>query len=299
MPPVTTLAVVVAFVLDRIFQEFPERWHPVAAYGGILGLIDREWPVPRLVGLVVAIGLPFATAVGIGTATAIAGRLHAGAMVVVAGGVLFAATSRDLLIETARVVVASSAEDPANARDQLPALVGREPDALSAGEIRSAAVESAAENLSDGLVGPLLAFVVFGWSLPLGAGAAAAVKAVNTGDSMFGYPSNPLGWAFARLDDLVMWVPARLSAVLVAIVAAKPAALRKATRWAAATASPNAGWPMATVAGAIDIRLAKPGAYVLNPDATLPTVPQAHQGIELVNRAGLLAFAGAAVVAWY
>jgi len=299
MPPVATAAIAGAFLLDVAFEEFPERWHPVVGYGAVLDWIDRDWDAPQVVGTVAAVGLPVATAIGIGVLTALAGRVHAAAMVVVGAGVLFAATSRRLLVDTARQVVALSADQPDRAREHLPALVGRDPARLSGEEIRSAAVESAAENLADGLVAPLLAFVLFAWWLPLAAAASTFVKAVNTGDSMFGYRSNPLGWAFARLDDLVMWVPARLSAVLVAIVVANPSAMTMAARWAPETDSPNAGWPMAAVAAAIETRLEKPGAYVLNPNAALPTVAQAQEGVRLVNRAGVLAFAGAAVVAWY
>ncbi|MFB6361615.1 MAG: CobD/CbiB family cobalamin biosynthesis protein [Halobacteriales archaeon] len=299
MPPVAAASIAGAFLFDLAFREFPERWHPVVAYGAVLGWIDRDWAAPRLVGTVAAVGLPITAALAIGVLTAIAGHVHAAAVVAVVSGVLFAATSRRLLIDTARQVIELSADDPARARERLPALVGRDPAALSAAEIRSAAVESAAENLADGLVAPLLAFVVFAWWLPLAAGAAAFVKAVNTGDSMFGYRSHPLGWAFARVDDLVMWIPARLSAALVAVLAANPSVVRQAVRWAPETDSPNAGWPMAAVAAAIETRLEKPGAYVLNPDAALPTVAQAQEGVRLVNRAGVLAFAGAAVAAWY
>jgi adenosylcobinamide-phosphate synthase len=137
--------------------------------------------------------------------------------------------------------------DLARAREAAPALVGRDLGALSPGELRSAAVESAAENLADGLVAPLLAFVLGAqFSLAAGAAAATCVKAVNTLDSMLGYRSKPVGRTSARLDDAVMWLPARASAVLLAVAGRDPGALVRARTWRRAPASPNSGWPMAT-----------------------------------------------------
>jgi adenosylcobinamide-phosphate synthase len=214
--------------------------------------------------------------------------------------VLFTTTSLRMLLAEAQGVVAASETDVAAARERLLALAGRDSSALSAGQLRSAAVESAAENLSDGLVAPLLAFVALApLSLPLAAGGAAWVKAVNTLDSMLGYPEKPHGTASARLDDLVMWIPARASAVLLALAARDPDALQQARRWARVPPSPNAGWPMATVAAALHVRLEKPGVYTLNEVGGLPTVADAERGVRLTRLAGLLAVLGAAgVVAW-
>jgi adenosylcobinamide-phosphate synthase len=107
-------------------------------------------------------------------------------------------------------------------------------------------------------------------------------------DSMVGYRSKPVGWAAARLDDLVMWLPARLTAVVIAAATANAGALRGGARGAGATASPNAGWPMATLAAVLDARLEKPGHYTLNAAAELPTAATAHRGVGIVTRAGWL-----------
>jgi adenosylcobinamide-phosphate synthase len=164
--------------------------------------------------------------------------------------------------------------------------------------VRSAAVESAAENLSDGLVAPLLGFVALApLSLPAAAGAAAWVKAVNTLDSTFGYRSVPMGWAPARLDDLVMVLPARASAVLLAVAAGRPAAIRRARSLARRPASPNAGWPMATLAVLLGVRLTKRGAYDLSAGEALPTPADATRGVAVTSRAGWLAFGLAGVIA--
>lgn len=298
MPAVSVAAIALAFGLDLAFQEFPEPLHPVAWYGSALDWLDRAWGRPQLVGSVTAVGLPLGVGAVAGLATASASQLQPVLGAAVAGLILFASTSRRMLLDIAREVVDLSEADLPTARDRLPALVGRDPAALSAGEARSAAVESAAENLSDGLVAPLMAFALLSWSLPLAAAGAAVVKAVNTGDSMLGYRSKPIGWAFARLDDAVMWLPARLTAILIAAAALEPGAVAAARRSAGEAPSPNAGWPMATLAVVLGVRLEKPDTYVLNPSASGPSVADARRGIRIVGRAGILAVAAAGVVAW-
>jgi adenosylcobinamide-phosphate synthase len=295
----TVAAVGLAVVLDTLVAEPPTRLHPVAWYGRLLAPLDREWSRPRLVGLL-AVGLAVAAAAVVAGTVALAERVDPWLAGLLAGLVLFVTTSRRMLLDEARAVVAASGTDPETARDRLPALVGRDRSSLSPAEMRSAAVESAAENLSDGLVAPLAAFAAGSVvSLPVAAGAAAFVKAVNTGDSMLGYRSKPVGWASARLDDLVMVVPARLSAVLLAAAALDPRSLRRAATWARLPPSPNAGWPMAAVAATLDRRLTNPGRYSLNSDAVLPDTASASAGIRVVGRAGLLAALFAGVVAWY
>jgi adenosylcobinamide-phosphate synthase len=292
-------AVGLALALDALVAEPPTRLHPVAWYGSLLAPLDRAWARPRLVGLL-AVGLAVAAAAVVGLVVHLAGRVDPWVASGLAGLVLFVTTSRRMLLDEAAAVVEASATDPATARDRLPALVGRDTASLSPAEMRSAAVESAAENLSDGLVAPLAVFAAGSLvSLPVAAGAAAFVKAVNTGDSMLGYRSKPVGWASARLDDLVMAVPARLSAGLLAVAALNPRSLRRAAAWARVPASPNAGWPMATLAAALDRRLTKPGQYTLNASAALPDATSASTGVRVVGRAGLLAAGLAGVVAWY
>ncbi|WP_244605304.1 adenosylcobinamide-phosphate synthase CbiB [Halorussus halobius] len=300
------VAVGLALALDATVGEPPRRLHPVAWFGSLVAAVDREWTRPRLAGVAVAVALPLFAGLAAGLAVGGAARLHPVAGVVAAGLVVFGTTSLRMLVETAREVVAETATDLPAARERLRWLAGRDAGDLSAGEVRSAAVESAAENLADGAVAGLLAFALFApVALPLGAGVAAWVKAVNTLDSMLGYPNKPHGTASARLDDLVMWVPARASAVLLAVAAFAPGpssrrglgALSAARRWARAPSSPNSGWPMATMAAVLDARLEKPGVYVLDPDASLPSVETARTGVRVVELASVLAFVLAGVLA--
>jgi adenosylcobinamide-phosphate synthase len=289
-------AVGLAFALDAAFEEFPGRLHPVAWLGRLVAPLDRTWEHPRAVGSLVALVAPVGFALALSAPVALVALAPvpyaAPLAAVLAGLVLFAATSLRMLVSAASGVVRESETAIEAARESLLALAGRDASALSAGELRSAAVESAAENLADGLVAPLLAFAL-GAQLSLAAGCAAAawVKGVNTLDSMLGYRSKPVGWAPARLDDAVMWLPARASAALVALARPAPRALARARRWARTPPSPNSGWPMATLAVAIDVELTKPGVYTLNPGAELPTAERAGLGVRTVTVAGLLAFA--------
>jgi adenosylcobinamide-phosphate synthase len=305
-------ALAIAVVLDLAFAEPPGRVHPVALFGSVVGRIDREWSLPRLVGVVAAAGLPFlAASIGGGTVMVAAGvgtRLgisSEGLAVVVAGMGLFTMISLRMLRAVTADVVALTESDPDAARESIRALVGRDATDLSPAALRSAAVESVTENLADGFVAPLVGFVVGATvglavaplaALPLGVAGAAWVKGVNTLDSMLGYRSKPVGWASARLDDAVMYLPARATAGCLAVAAGSVGVLSRARTWAREPSSPNSGWPMATAAAALDVRLAKPGRYTLNATAEAPTVAEAERAVRLVDVAGGVAVAGAA--AW-
>ncbi|QSG15851.1 Cobalamin biosynthesis protein CobD/CbiB [Halapricum desulfuricans] len=300
MGAAAALAIGLAVGLDGLVGELPNRLHPVAYLGRLVGWTDREWRHPRLVGALAAVTIPIiAAAIAWGFVTG-AGRVGWIAGALAAGFVLFVTTSLRALVETARDVIEATETDRERARERVPALIGRDPEDLSPSELRSGAVESAAENLADGLVAPLVAFVV-GVSLggvALGAAAAGWVKGVNTLDSMLGYRSKPVGWAGARLDDLVMAVPARVAAVAIALAAGRPGAVVAARRWAREPLSPNSGWPMATLAVALDVGLVKPGAYDLNSDAALPDRERGRRGVRVVTGAGVLSILAGGVIAW-
>lgn len=298
-PALAALAVTVAVGLELAVGEPPTRAHPVAWFGRVAGTVDREWSHPRAVGLIVAVLYPMLAAFVMAGAIVVALLVHPIAGVVAAGLTLFVSTSLRMLLEVAEEVIAESDRNLAGARQRLLALAGRDSHGLSAGEVRSAAVESAAENLADGLVAPLFAFAVLApLSLPLAAGGAVWVKAVNTLDSMLGYPGTVHGTASARLDDLVMWLPARASAVLISLAARRPGALLRARQWAGEAPSPNSGWPMATLAAVVQVRLEKRGVYVLNPTAELPTSEESGRAVRIVALAGGLSYLLAGVIAW-
>ncbi len=143
-------------------------------------------------------------------------------------------------------------------------IVGRNPEALDEAGVARAAIESLAENFSDGVVAPIL------WTALGGLTGGALYKAVNTADSMIGHKNaryEAFGWAAARLDDLVNFPASRLAALWLILAAAilpgasAPAAFRAVRRDAGKHRSPNAGWPEAAMAGALGLRLAGPRVY--------------------------------------
>ncbi|WP_324663342.1 CobD/CbiB family cobalamin biosynthesis protein [Haloarcula sediminis] len=295
----TPVPVLVAGALEALVGEPPTRFHPVAWFGRLVAPLDREWARPLAVGALGALALPLAVAGAAAAAVTLAGAQSALVGAALSGLVLFLSTSLRRLLAAAGSVVADSESDPDAARDGLLALAGRDASALSPGQLRSAAVESAAENLADGLVAPLSAFVLAAAvaalvgrdPLPLAAAAAAWVKAVNTMDSMLGYPDKRVGTPAAVLDDAVMWLPARLSALALALALADPRSLARTREWLDSVPSPNSGWPMGVAAAGLAVRLEKPGVYVLNPEAGLPDATDAHRGLRAVAVAGVLSYA--------
>jgi adenosylcobinamide-phosphate synthase len=178
---------------------------------------------------------------------------------------LKAMVSWRMLHDEAGAVEAALTQSLAAGRERLSWLVSRDTTQLSATEVRESAIESLAENLNDSVVAPIFWFVLFG--LP----GAAIYRFANTADAMWGYRGVYKGqnwewagkWA-ARADDVLSWLPARLTAVLLA-VAAGGLPRKVLGDEAGKTPSPNSGWPMAAMALALGITLRKPGVYVLNP----------------------------------
>jgi adenosylcobinamide-phosphate synthase len=174
-------------------------------------------------------------------------------------------------------------------------IVSRPTAGLDAARVAAAAIESVAENASDSVVAPLF------WYAAGGLPAAWVYRAVNTMDAMIGYRNaryEHLGKAAARLDDALNWVPARLTAWLLVALAplaggGAAAARQTMARDGAATASPNAGQPMAAMAGALGVELEKVGHYVLGRGQRLPGPDDLRRAIRLLR---LVSF-GAVVLA--
>lgn len=172
-------------------------------------------------------------------------------------------------------------------------LVSRDTRDLSSSEVAGAAISSLAENLSDSVIAPLLAWRGAGLS------GAYAYRFLNTADAMLGYRTAELEWLgkfAARSDDLVNLLPARLSALAIALMAPVGKgvviqAVQVAWRDAARTPSPNAGWPMAAIAGALDVRLTKRGVYQLHDRGREPDAATLAHARGIVLAAALLATA--------
>lgn len=174
-----------------------------------------------------------------------------------------------------------------SAREAVGRIVGRDTATLSAGEVSAAAIESLAESFNDAVVAPAF------WLLVGGLPGLFAYKALNTADSMIGHIEprwRAFGWAAARLDDVANFVPARLAGVLLALVAGRGFSVM--WRDAPRHASPNAGWPEAAAAGALNLRLGGPTSYdgVMHPrpqfgDGASPQAADLTRALGLYRRA--------------
>jgi adenosylcobinamide-phosphate synthase len=268
-------ALCAAIAIDVLFGELPARWHPVVWIGrlirGIERLLPRSGPRAQLLGgsvlaLVVPLGgaaLTLAVALLLRPLPVLGWLFH-----VLVLSAMFAL--RALGEAALRVRRALDASDLEGARQALRSLCSRDPSQLSAEELIGASIESVAENASDSVLAPLLYYACFGLC------GAVAYRAVNTLDAMVGYHGRYeyLGKASARLDDALNIVPARLTAALLVIAGAllgRDAAHGLAIwrRDAASTESPNAGRPMAAMAGLLRVRLEKAEHYRLG-DADEP-----------------------------
>jgi adenosylcobinamide-phosphate synthase len=285
--------VIAALAFDALIGDPDWLWrrlgHPVALIGALIGTLDRRFnredqspQQRRSAGIASTVVLVvIAAAVG-ALIQAILQQLPAGNILLALIASIFIA-QRSLYQHVAEVRAAFAEGGLTEARDAVAMIVGRDPEQLDEAGVCRAAIESCAENFSDGVVAPVF------WLALLGLPGLIAYKAINTADSMIGHRTErhaSFGWASARLDDLVNLVPARLSALLLAVAA--PIAggsigksLAIVRRDASKHRSPNAGWPESAMAGALGLALAGPRRYAghmvddpfLNAEANRQAVP--------------------------
>lgn len=254
-----------ALALDLLIGDPRWRFHPVRLIGGfargleapLLGLVRS----PRLAGILAAAAVVSGVAGATWGLLALAGLAAPLLRDLLSIGMLYTTfAAKDLAAHSGAVLEQLEAGDIPAARERVSRMVGRDTAGLDETGIVRAAVESVAENSVDGVLAPLL-FAFLGG--PVG---AMTYKAVNTLDSTFGYRNERyrvFGWASARLDDLVNYLPARLSVATIAVAALflgeRPShALRIAARDRLRHRSPNSGHPEAAFAGALGIRLGGP-----------------------------------------
>jgi adenosylcobinamide-phosphate synthase len=292
-----------ALVADLAFGEPPADVHPVVWMGRATTSAMRFAPAngrvgPLLFGGLVALGLP--TIFAVASAGALrAARLVPGVELVVAVLVLKSTFAvRALGAAGFAVRRALARGDLPGARAALRSLCSRDAATLDEPALIAATVESLAENASDSVIAPLLYFAVAG--VP----GAVFYRAANTLDAMIGYHGKYelLGKAAARLDDLLNLVPARLTAALFLVAGATAgcdarAALRVLRRDARLTESPNAGRPMAVMAGLLQVELAKTGAYRLGDPIRPLTLGCIDAAWRIAGIAFGFAAAGAAAIA--
>ena len=247
--------------------------HPVTWIGGLIAWCDKRWNSDRLSyderrwrGVYVLV-LLLAVAIFSGLAiTALLDEIFHDVLVLLLAGVAGSSmlAQRSLYTHVAAVASALETDGIEAGRRAVSMIVGRDTTNLDEAAVSRAAIESLAENFSDGVVAPLF------WMVVAGLPGAIAYKAVNTADSMIGHKSErhlAFGWASARFDDLVNLPASRLSAFWFVLAAAlspdlsAPGAIGVLFRDARHHRSPNAGWPEAAMAGALGIRLSGPRIY--------------------------------------
>lgn len=285
--PAATLAV--ALAIDLALGDPPNRWHPVAWAGALIRWSKRRLARGSPIGLLaggatVTVGVALLAALAGALIGRAAAHLGPGGLVLEAALLSTCLSVRGLARAAAEVAGHLEAEAVPAARTALSwHLVSRPTDALGEGEIAAAAIESVAENLTDSIVAPALIYLAFG--LP----GAALYRAVNTADAMIGYREGALeyfGKLAARADDLLNLIPARVAAIGIVTAAAftgdsPTRALAVLWRDRRRTSSPNAGWTMAAMAGALGVQLVKRGAYALG-QGPLPTATHIRRSVRVM-----------------
>ena len=248
-----------ALILDAIFGEPDWLWrripHPAVLMGRAVGWVDARFnqgdqlylkgvgAVLLLIALSLVVSIPLSWS-----------GFH-GVFEVAGAAILLAQRS---LSQHVNAVAAGLKVSLAEGRARVAMIVGRDPETLDESGVARAAIESAAENWSDGVIAPAFWFLIAG--LP----GIVVYKMINTADSMIGHRNEKyaqFGWAAARLDDVMNLIPARLSGLLICLIGGRHKALKVMWRDAPKHKSPNAGWPESALASTLDIAVAGPRVY--------------------------------------
>jgi adenosylcobinamide-phosphate synthase len=282
-----------AVIFDILFGEPPSPIHPVVWMGNMITIFMNRAPVQyrKIYGLFMVIfcigAAVFAGMVIIPLGTGILG------LIIAAYFLKSSFSIRMLLVSAIRIKKDLELEKIEKVRGDLKTFVGRDTSTLNESQSSSAVIESLSESFVDSILSPLFYFLLFG--LP----GALAYRMINTLDSMVGYRKEPyveLGYAAAKLDDLANWLPARLSLVFIFIASiffGKPdEAVKTCIYDHNKTASPNSGWSMAAVSGALQVRLEKVGFHVLGAQYNLPEPFQIKKTVNIVGFSSFLVIAG-------
>ncbi|MBO4613256.1 MAG: cobalamin biosynthesis protein CobD [Bacteroidaceae bacterium] len=252
------IALVAAWLLDLILGDPAWLPHPVVGFGKMIAWGERHLNKGRhrkLKGALITIMLD--SIVFLSTWILFyflppLGRVGVGSLLI------FYCLAGTTLIREVRQVFWALDRSLEEGRRQVARIVGRDTSELTAQEVRTAALETLAENLSDGVVAPLF------WLTVGGVPAMLTYKMINTLDSMIGYRTErykDFGCWAARIDDIANYIPARLTALLMAIAAGKPQLIGFVRRYGRMHASPNSGYPEAALAGLLNCRFGGPHYY--------------------------------------
>lgn len=256
------LPLLIAWVLDCFLGDPAWLPHPVVLFGRVIAWCEHRFnrgTQRRFKGACMAVFLVIA-AYGLTRLLLVAagGCVSPGLRLAMEVVLIFYCLAGTTLVREVRDVFRALDRSLEAGRQQVARIVGRDTQALSAQEVRTAALETLAENLSDGVIAPLF------WYALLGVPGMVAYKMVNTLDSMVGYRNEryrQFGCFSARLDDVANFLPARLTALLMVLVSGRPCLLAFVCRYGHRHASPNSGYPEAALAGILDCRFGGPHDY--------------------------------------
>jgi len=248
-----------AIILDAVLGEPEWLWsrfpHPVQIIGNCITWFDKSLnaqPFKKLKGFL-TVGVLVAASGALGWL--LSAIPDFGIIEVIIVAILLAHKS---LVQHVMNVAIALAKDLSLGRKEVSKIVGRTTEHMQPSDVVRAAIESAAENFSDGVIAPALWYLIFG--LP----GILIYKAVNTADSMIGYKTekySDFGYAAAKLDDILNWIPARVSSLLICLTSNPRKSFDIVRKDAPLHRSPNAGWPEAAMAAVLNISLAGPRFY--------------------------------------
>lgn len=261
------IALLSGWLLDLLVGDPSWLPHPVVGFGKLIAAGERRWnkgdnrrrkgAILAVVLIAGAFILTLCLLIGLRVLSERLGFGHI--LLYVAEGILvFYCLAGTTLIREVREVFRAVDRSLEEGRTQVARIVGRDTANLSEQEIRTAALETLAENLSDGVIAPLF------WLALLGVPGMVAYKMVNTLDSMVGYRNErylEFGRFAAKTDDVANWIPSRLTALLMLLAAGKPRLLSFVRKYGPQHLSPNSGWPEAALSGILDCRFGGPHDY--------------------------------------
>ncbi|MCM1490645.1 MAG: adenosylcobinamide-phosphate synthase CbiB [Muribaculum sp.] len=250
---ISKISLLIGWILDLIFGDPEKLPHPVVGFGKIISYFEKtlnNGDNRKLKGGITAGFLILATFVLVYAILFFLSPFPWIKMLVTAVGVFYCLAGTTLIREV-KAVFAACDRSLEEGRMQVARIVGRDTANLTDKEVKTAALETLAENLSDGVIAPLF------WYALLGLPGMMAYKMVNTLDSMIGYKNErygQFGYVAAHIDDIANLIPARLTALLMIIAAGKPGLWRFVMKFGPQHASPNSGWPEAALAGILNCR---------------------------------------------
>lgn len=255
------LPLLVGVLMDCVLGDPMGLPHPVVGYGRLISFFEHRWNYGqnrKLKGMLMTVLLVAGAAAVVWGVLVMARTLSVWLEVVLSAVLVFYCLAGKTLIDEVQAVFRETDISLERGRKQVARIVGRDTSELTAQEVRIAALETLAENLSDGVVAPLF------WYMVAGVPGMMAYKMVNTLDSMVGYKNERyrnFGCFAARLDDVANYIPARLTAMLMVLVSGRWSLLAFVKRYGRQHASPNSGYPESALAGILDCRFGGPHVY--------------------------------------